>query len=237
MPTVRAPRLPATRSNATTSVAGSCTRLNKSSNQRRCIFRHCSLRPPQNRCRPSPCAGLSPGSEYYGGSAPSSSFGSRCAYPGRELAAREPGAEADSSRVHCDSLSGVGAQLCPSGITMSTPQTFPMASPATAIRHPKCSGHQPATRPATATLATRSPDQWFFLVETTYRRPHPSPTTTHAIPAGQAFENALGLAGLDQEAGAVRHERPVGGDLVVQLTKSSAVLGHGEAGHHPDHLA
>jgi hypothetical protein len=25
---------------------------------------------PRNRCRPSPCTGLSPGSEYYGGSAP-----------------------------------------------------------------------------------------------------------------------------------------------------------------------
>lgn len=34
MPGVLAPRLPATRSNATISVAGSCTKLNRSSNRR-----------------------------------------------------------------------------------------------------------------------------------------------------------------------------------------------------------
>jgi len=32
------------------------------------------------------------------------------------------------SRVHCDSLAGVGARLCPSGLATATPQTFTVAS-------------------------------------------------------------------------------------------------------------
>ncbi len=69
-----------------------------------------------------------PGSEYYGGSAPSQA-GRPIAGPARirALAARDR-AGRDSSRVHCDSLDEGGAQLCPCGIATATPQTFTVAS-------------------------------------------------------------------------------------------------------------
>jgi hypothetical protein len=70
-----------------------------------------------------------PGSEYYRGSAPSRAgqptAGS--AHP-RALAAPENGQDRDGSRVHCDSLSEGGAQLCPCGIATATPQHFTVAS-------------------------------------------------------------------------------------------------------------
>jgi len=70
-----------------------------------------------------------PGSEYYGGSAPPGPFSGRRACPGQQNwmpAAREP--RPGGSRVHCRSLGGGGARLCPSGLATSTPQTFPVAS-------------------------------------------------------------------------------------------------------------
>ena len=42
--------------------------------------------------------------------------------------ARRRGTGPGGSRVHCDSLGGLGARLCPSGLATGTPQTFPMAS-------------------------------------------------------------------------------------------------------------
>jgi hypothetical protein len=57
-----------------------------------------------------------PAPEYYGGSAPPGPFSGRRAYPrspGRMPAPGEP--EPGGSRVHRDSLAGVGARLCPSG--------------------------------------------------------------------------------------------------------------------------
>jgi len=69
-----------------------------------------------------------PASEYYGGSAPSRTDRSTVD-PTRSPHWR-CGTEQtrNGSRVHCCSLSGGGAQLCPCGIAMATPQHFTMAS-------------------------------------------------------------------------------------------------------------
>ena len=69
-----------------------------------------------------------PGSEYYGGSAPPGPIGGRCAQPRCARWVRAAGQVRDGSRVHCGSLVGVGARLCPCGIAAGTPQTFPAAS-------------------------------------------------------------------------------------------------------------
>jgi hypothetical protein len=65
-------------------------------------------------------------------------LGGRCAQPtvhtGRTAAGQIPG----GSRVHC-ALDEGGAQLCPCGIAVSTPQTFPTASRAATANHPRSS--------------------------------------------------------------------------------------------------
>ena len=116
------------------------------------IFRHYSLLPSRNRCRPSPCARAFPGSEYYGGSAP----------PRPDRSTVDParpscwppaiGQDRDGSRVHCDSLDEGGAQLCPCGLATATPQHFTVASRAD---HPMTARKFPA-RSATGTGAHRS---------------------------------------------------------------------------------
>ena len=71
-----------------------------------------------------------PAPEYYGGSVPPGPFSDRRAYPrspGRMPAPGEP--EPGGSRVHRDSLAGVGARLCPSGLATTTPQPFTVTSP------------------------------------------------------------------------------------------------------------
>ena len=72
-----------------------------------------------------------PGSEYYGGSAPlrTGRPTARPARPPRWQRNRD-GQDRNGSRVHCDSLSGGGAQLCPCGLATATPQHFTMASQA-----------------------------------------------------------------------------------------------------------
>ena len=69
-----------------------------------------------------------PGSEYYDGSAPSRP-GQRSVRPAIPPGWR-PGRwqDPDGSRVHCDSLDGGGARLCPCGITTATPQHFAVVS-------------------------------------------------------------------------------------------------------------
>src|SRR5215472_1716067 len=60
---------------------------------------------------------------------PTGPFSGRRAYPrltDRTSAAREPAP--GGSRVHCDSLAGVGARLYPSGIATLAPQAFSVAS-------------------------------------------------------------------------------------------------------------
>jgi hypothetical protein len=69
-----------------------------------------------------------PGSEYYGGSAPSQA-GRRSMRPALGTCwMRATGQDRDGSRVHCGSLVEVGARLCPCGLAAGTPQTFPAAS-------------------------------------------------------------------------------------------------------------
>jgi hypothetical protein len=89
--------------------------------------RHCSLLPLSKPLPPFPMCRALPGSEYYGGSAPSRA-GRPTAGPARirALAARDR-ADRDGSRVHCDSLDEGGAQLYPCGIA-ATPQHFAVAS-------------------------------------------------------------------------------------------------------------
>jgi hypothetical protein len=56
----------------------------------------------------------------------------------RALAAHDR-ADRNGSRVHCDSLVEVGAQLCPCGIATVTPQSFTVASRQTSISPPRSS--------------------------------------------------------------------------------------------------
>jgi hypothetical protein len=48
--------------------------------------------------------------------------------PASEPAARRRDPRPGGSRVHCHSLGGGGARLCPGGLATSTPQAFPVAS-------------------------------------------------------------------------------------------------------------
>ena len=50
---------------------------------------------------------------------------------------RRRGKTRDGSRVHCGSLVGVGARLCPCGLAASTPQTFLAASPGSSCPPPR----------------------------------------------------------------------------------------------------
>lgn len=61
--------------------------------------------------------------------------------PPKRLAAAPRGTAPGGSRVHCDSLDGVGARLCPRGIAMSTPQAFLMASGSAKTDLPRSSDH------------------------------------------------------------------------------------------------
>ena len=157
-PVCSRPRLPATRSNATISVAGSCTKLNRSSNRRSAstAAQRCSL-----ACifatRPNTSVGAPPFGNASRGIAVSlphpiavalphvvgfPDLGvlrrlrpARCVQqtvrlshpPSRFTPGWEP--TPGGSRVHCCSLDRGGAQLCPCGLAMATPQTFTMASP------------------------------------------------------------------------------------------------------------
>ena len=56
--------------------------------------------------------------------------------PGLPAGCRRQGKTGDGSRVHCGSLVGVGARLCPCGLAASTPQTFPAASRSPASQLP-----------------------------------------------------------------------------------------------------
>src|SRR4051812_3281240 len=66
-----------------------------------------------------------PASDYYGGPAPPRPDRSTVD-PARPvtLAAWRRGEDRDGSRVHCDSLDGGGARLCPCGLTTDTSQHF-----------------------------------------------------------------------------------------------------------------
>lgn len=59
--------------------------------------------------------------------------------PAARLDARDLELPPSGSRVHCDSLDEGGARLCPCGIAMSTPQTFPMASRSASANRPRSS--------------------------------------------------------------------------------------------------
>jgi len=84
--------------------------------------------PSRNRCRPSPCTGLSPARSTT--TAPPHLPVRRSVRLSRLVdwmpILREP--RSGGSHVHHVSLVEVGARLCPSGLAMGTPQTFPMAS-------------------------------------------------------------------------------------------------------------
>ena len=70
-------------------------------------------------------------------------IGGRCAQPHPSRWQRAAGQDPDGSRVHSDSLVGVGARLCPCGLAASTPQTFLTASLAAHAHH---LGSSPPTR-------------------------------------------------------------------------------------------
>jgi hypothetical protein len=96
---------------------------------RRRVLRHCRLPPFSQPLPPSPMCRAFPGPQYYGGSVPPARpSGGRRAYPGQRPGCPPPGAAPGGSRVHCGSLSGSGARLCPGSIAMGTPQAFPIAS-------------------------------------------------------------------------------------------------------------
>ena len=148
IPGVRAPVLPATRSHATASTVGSHTRLYRSSNRRPRIggrpavqlvlhppYRHESARASLGHAggagihrrvfgpdshslllslSPFPMWSALPASEYYDDSAPSHPSAGNAPIPGGEWLC-------DGSHVHCCSVDGRGARLCPCGLVVATP--------------------------------------------------------------------------------------------------------------------
>ena len=77
--------------------------------------------PLRTRCRPWPCGRAFPASAYYGGSVPTRAHQLTTQLPGTDMAGRWEGQARAGSHVHCASIDGMGAQLCPCGIAMSTP--------------------------------------------------------------------------------------------------------------------
>ena len=92
---------------------------------------------PRNRCRPSPCTGLSPARSTTAAPPRPGPIDRRRTQPDRPRWTRGSGQTKDGSRVHCDSLVEGGARLCPNGLATSTPQTFPAASRSPASRLPE----------------------------------------------------------------------------------------------------
>ncbi|MED7828769.1 hypothetical protein [Streptomyces chiangmaiensis] len=70
-------------------------------------------------------------SDYYGASAPSSTFDRRRIYPKNPGGYQVKGVMRDGSRVHGESIDQSGIQLCPGSIATVTPQAFTVASPPT----------------------------------------------------------------------------------------------------------
>ena len=84
--------------------------------------------PPRNRCRPSPCDRLSRSRTTTAAPPHPARSAAGAPIPGSRAGCPPPGTSPGSSRVHCDSLGGGGARLCPSGPAMPTPQAFSMTS-------------------------------------------------------------------------------------------------------------
>lgn len=87
--------------------------------------------------------GLSPARSTTAAPPRSGPIGGRCAQPHPSRWPRVAGRDPDGSRVHSDSLVGVGARLCPCGLAASTSQSFLAASLAA---HAHRLGSSPPTR-------------------------------------------------------------------------------------------
>ena len=83
--------------------------------------------PSRYRCRPSPCAGLSPARSTTAAPPHPPVRPVGAPSPARRAGRRGTGTTG-GSRVHCDSLGEGGARLYPCGIATATPQTFTVAS-------------------------------------------------------------------------------------------------------------
>jgi hypothetical protein len=105
----------------------------------RWIFRHCSFLPFCNRCRPSPCDRLSRPRSTTTAPPHPSPIGRRWTQPDPRTGSACSGQNRGGSRVHCCSLVGGGALLCPSGIATATPQHFTMASRQSNVEPPRSS--------------------------------------------------------------------------------------------------
>ena len=106
---------------------------------RRRVLRHCSLLPFSIPLPPFPMCRALPGSEYYGGSAPSRADRRSTRPTQRPRRMRGSGQDRDGSRVHCDSLDEGGARLGPCGIATATPQHFTVASRPVVEHQPRSS--------------------------------------------------------------------------------------------------
>lgn len=92
-----------------------------------------------------------PASDYYGGSAPPRPDRSTVDPAHRSHWRRDRmGEDRGGSRVHCDSLDGGGARLCPCGIATATPQHFTGASGRTTHESARSSPTSPRQRRATS---------------------------------------------------------------------------------------
>jgi|HubBroStandDraft_1064217.scaffolds.fasta_scaffold05584_7 hypothetical protein len=105
-----------------------------------------------HRCRPSPCAGLSPARSTTAAPPRPARSAVGAPIPASEPDARRREPRPGGSRVHCDSLGEAGARLCPSGLATSAPQAFNVASKAGDNIPPRSSRRngkqQDAPRPA-----------------------------------------------------------------------------------------
>ena len=94
-----------------------------------------SLLPSSKPLPPSPCAGLSPGSRHYGGSAPPGPFSGRCAYP---AAGRMPAAGNRDRAVPVFTVVRSAEEepgCVPSGLATGTGPDFPDGLPARGNQH------------------------------------------------------------------------------------------------------
>ena len=115
-----------------------------------------------------------PTSDYYGPSVPARRHQPTAGLPAAALSRQQRGRRRDGSHVHHVSIDGIGAQLFPCSIATSTPQTFLVASPPTALRRLRsprprrsrtaCAAIRPTSTRLEPASALRGFNHWFTLV-------------------------------------------------------------------------
>src|SRR5918993_1451123 len=132
-----------------------------------------------------------PASEYYGGSATSGPSRRTTRLPTADLAGQPMRYGPDASHVHRVPVGGVGAQLCPCGLAVSTPQTFltasrPDTSPDPEVTHRTrwaCTAPRPLSTRFEPAYLLRGFTRWFLTYTFPPRLADPGRLAVPARPA------------------------------------------------------